>query len=94
MKREKDVEKERKTKMVKMGPALKVFALVGCMLALIGCRNKGKEKSLTARAEAAEVALTQAKAQLTKAEAEVASLKEELGAAKSIVTTCRSRLSN
>jgi len=75
-------EKERKTKMVRMESAVKVFALIACVLLLVGCQNKAKEKALTERADAAEAALSEAKTALTKSQGQAASLKEELEAAK------------
>jgi chromosome segregation ATPase len=80
-KTERNVKKERKTKMVRLN-VVRVFALLSCALVLGGCRDKEKQQAL-ARAAEAELTLSKVKANLMRAESEVASLKEESGAAKS-----------
>jgi len=68
--------------MARMESAIKVLALLCCALVPAGCQNKEREKTLTARAEAAETALAETKIALAKSQAQVDSLNEELGAAK------------
>jgi DNA repair ATPase RecN len=80
-KTERNVKKERKTKMVRLN-VVGVFALLSCALFLAGCKDKEKQQALLRAAEA-EMKLSKVGADLTKAASEVASLKEELGAAKS-----------